>query len=490
MAVLGDAWFATPPLSIALRHSLRVLPYTHPMPIATYEEALAFWHGRVNYEQRGMPADLRELKLDRMRALLERLGNPHERLQIVHVAGSKGKGSTAAMLACVLQRAGYRTGLFTSPHLCRVEERIQVNQAPIPANAITQLMGELEPKVLALESKGSSPTFFEIVTALGFLHFAREKVDWAVLEVGLGGRFDSTNVCTPRLCVITSISFDHTQQLGPTLVDIAREKAGIIKPGVMVIHGVEDPGARMVVEESSLRQDNPVRGLGIDFFCDDEPGWIDAEATRLPRVTVSTARRVWPAFELGLLGPHQARNAAVAVASIGALQQQGALIGDEAVAAGLREVQWPARMEVVSRRPMVILDCAHNTASVQALVDTLQSSFPPARRTLLFAASGDKDLRAMLALLTPHFQRAIFTRYTASQRGADAAGLARLWHEAGGGLAEVATTPADAWKLASTSTGIQDMIVITGSVFLAGELGPLLPRDSLPASSLTTNQLY
>jgi dihydrofolate synthase/folylpolyglutamate synthase len=460
------------------------------MPIATYEEALAFWHGRVNYEQRGMPADLRELKLDRMRELLERLGNPHEHLQVVHIAGSKGKGSTAAMLASILQRAGYRTGLFTSPHLCRVEERVQVNGEPIAATTLTRLMGEIEPAVLALEATGSPPTFFEIVTALGFLHFAREQVDWAIIEVGLGGRFDSTNVCTPRLCVITSISFDHTQQLGPTLVDIAREKAGIIKPGVIVIHGVEDPGARMVVEEASLRLDNPVRGLGIDFFCDYEPGRIDAEATRMPRVTVSTARRVWPAFELGLLGPHQARNAAVAVASIGALQQQGVLIGDEAVAGGLRDVHWPARMEVVNRLPMVILDCAHNTASVQALADTMLSTFPPARRTLLFAASGDKDLRGMLGLLTPHFERAVFTRYTASQRGADAAGLARLWHEVGGGLAEVTATPADAWKLVSTTTGIEEMIVITGSVFLAGELRPRLPRESIPASSLPTNQLY
>jgi dihydrofolate synthase/folylpolyglutamate synthase len=444
------------------------------MPIATYEQALDFWHNRVNYEQRGMPADLRELKLDRMRALLERLGNPQEQLQIVHIAGSKGKGSTAAMLASVLQQAGYRTGLFTSPHLCRVEERVQLDGQPISQEDLTALMREIEPAVLGLEAHGSPPTFFEIVTALGFLHFARRHVDWAVVEVGLGGRFDSTNVCTPRLSIITSISLDHTEQLGITLASIAREKAGIIKPGIKVLHGVQAAEARTVIEGIADHAGSPCRSLGVDFNCESEPGWIDAATTRWPRVMVTTSRRVWPTFELALLGSHQARNAALVVAAAEELHQQGCPIVEAAVAAGLRNVCWPARVEVVNRRPTVILDCAHNVASVQALLDTLRESFPPARRILVFAASVDKDLRGMLALLVPHFETAVFTRYTNSRRGADAEHLAKLWRELGGKVCALQPGPAAAWQIAWVAARQDDMIVITGSVFLAGEVRPLL----------------
>jgi dihydrofolate synthase/folylpolyglutamate synthase len=213
----------------------------------TYEQALAFWYGCINYEQRTpRPGDL---QLDRMRGLLRLLGDPHERLRVVHVAGSKGKGSTAAMLAAVLGRAGYRTGLFTSPHLCRVEERIQVDGRPISPPELTALLGEVREAVAA--ARGAvEPTFFEVATALGFLHFRRRRVDAAVLEVGLGGRLDSTNVCRPAVAVITSISHDHTQQLGDRLASIAREKAGIIKPGRPVVSGATAPEARAVSRRS------------------------------------------------------------------------------------------------------------------------------------------------------------------------------------------------------------------------------------------------
>ena len=199
----------------------------------TYEEAIRFWFGRVNYEQRSpKPTDLR---LDRMRALLESLGNPHERLRVVHVAGSKGKGSTSAMLASVFRQAGYRTGLFTSPHLCATEERIQVDGVPITHEELASLMAGIQ------KCAAADVTFFEIATALGFLHFVHRRVDWVVLEVGLGGRFDSTNLCRPVLAIITSISHDHTEQLGNTLASIAGEKAGIVKPDRPTLSGARAP---------------------------------------------------------------------------------------------------------------------------------------------------------------------------------------------------------------------------------------------------------
>src|SRR6476659_8445898 len=197
----------------------------------TYDEALAFWYGRIGYERRQPRPD--DLKLDRMRALLRRLGDPHRRLRCVHVAGTKGKGSTSAIIASILRSAGYRTGLFTSPHLSDVSERVQVDGLPIGRDEIAVLMSEVADAVAQMDAESDpdgSPTFFEVITALGFLHFDSRRVDLAVLEVGLGGRFDSTNVCEPLVSVVTNVSHDHTALLGPTLADIAYQKAGIIKP--------------------------------------------------------------------------------------------------------------------------------------------------------------------------------------------------------------------------------------------------------------------
>jgi dihydrofolate synthase/folylpolyglutamate synthase len=448
------------------------------MPIETYEQALHYWYSRVNYEQRGMPADLRELKLDRMRALLDRLGRPEESLRIVHIAGSKGKGSIAAMLAAVLQRAGHRTGLFTSPHLTCVEERIQIGGQKIAPDELVYLMREIEQAVPAVEAQHSTPTFFEIVTALGFLHFARRQVELAVVEVGLGGRFDSTNVCDPLLAVISSISLDHTQQLGDTLAAIAGEKAGIIKPHRPTISGATAEEARAVIQAIARERHSPLQAIGRDFTCSYRPARITAQTCQRPVVEVVTRRQRWPGLELALLGAHQAANAAVVTVCVEELRNQGIDVPDEAVAAGLREVRWPARLEVLCRRPFVVLDCAHNVASIEALIDTLQTTFPPARRLLVFAGSRDKDLQGMLRLLVPQFERAFFTRYTSSQRGAPAAELAGLWESAGGRSAEVVEQPVDAWREARAAAGPADMICVTGSVFLAGELRPLLAPEA------------
>ena len=220
----------------------------------TYDEAISFWYGRINYEVRS--AGPLDLKLERMRALLRRLGDPHDRLRLVHVTGTKGKGSTCAMLASVLRAVGYRVGLFTSPHLEHVEERIQVDGAPITRNELVARMEDVVPAVRAMETEAGlpSPTFFEIGTALGFLHFCRRRCDVAVVEVGLGGRFDSTNVCRPLVSVITNVGFDHMAQLGNTLEEIAYQKAGIVKRRVPVVSGVTQEGPREVVAARSRRR--------------------------------------------------------------------------------------------------------------------------------------------------------------------------------------------------------------------------------------------
>jgi dihydrofolate synthase/folylpolyglutamate synthase len=446
----------------------------------THDEALAFWFARTNYEKSTPnPSDL---KLDRMRDLLALLGNPEKELRIVHVAGSKGKGSTSAMLAAVFQAAGYRTGLFTSPHLCHVAERVQVNGQPIAHPELAGILTEIAHVLETARRENYSPeqamepTFFEIATAVGFLYFARQAVDVAVVEVGLGGRFDSTNVCSPLVSLITSISHDHVQQLGTRLESISMEKAGIIKAGRPAISGALVPEARIVIKDTCRERGAPLRQLGEDFHYRYRPGFVAAARTGSERsrshVDVLSERRTWSDLELGLLGEHQAANAAVAIACIEEVNSLGLGVEEEAVRQGLANVQWPARLEVFGGAPLTVLDCAHNVASAQALVAALLTSFPPTRRHLVFAVSGDKDLPGILRVLAPQFEHAYFTHYH-SPRSASPRILASIG-ETYGLPATVCENPRQAWQTALANARCDDLICVTGSVFLAGELRPVL----------------
>jgi dihydrofolate synthase/folylpolyglutamate synthase len=427
-----------------------------------FDDAISWWYGHVNYEHRAAQAD--ELKLDRMKQLLQRLGSPHERLRIVHVAGSKGKGSTAAMLACVLAEAGYRTGLFTSPHLVHVRERFLVNQEPIHDGELLRLLHDIRKAV----DRADPPTFFEIATATAFLHFARRRADAVVLEVGLGGRLDSTNVCQPVLSILTSISFDHTQQLGNTLDRIAFEKAGIIKPGVPVISGVLADAARRVIIETCMQRHASLWQLDRDFCFHAEPGRVDARLTTPPRLCVQTPTRRWPPLALALLGRHQAANASLVVAAVERLRNLGWHVSDDALARGLAQVVWPARLDVLCRQPLVVLDCAHNVASAEALTQALTDCFPDTTRRLVFAASKDKDLQGMLNVLVPRFTQVFLTRYAAGQRAAQPDDLARLLPKSVSSSTH--DRAGDALNAAIGASRPTDLVCIAGSVFLAGEI--------------------
>ena len=491
-----------------------------------FEEALAFWYGRINYEVRSaQPGDL---KLERMRALLRLLGDPHRRLRIVHVAGTKGKGSTSAMLAAVLRAAGYRTGLFTSPHLSDVRERIQIDGEPISREELAARMAEIVPAVRELESAGepaASPTFFEVGTALGFLHFVCRRAEFAILEVGLGGRFDSTNVCDPLVSVITSISIDHTAQLGNTVARIAFEKAGIIKPRRPVVTTAGDPEALAVIERVAAERRAPLAALGREFRYEYEAGrWGGEEPNSpgppslrgkggvqsliapgtnkvspeppnpqsppfLPReggpgglgssLRVTTPHRTWPWLQIGLFGEHQAANAAGVIATVEALRRLGVPIPDAAIARGLAEVRWPGRLEVVGTRPLVLLDCAHNVASARALVESLRQSFPvPGRKLLVFAVSNDKQVPEMLRVLAPHFDHFHLTRYGNNPRCVPPEQLAELLRGISPATASsMHPTAAEAWAAARETAGADDLVCITGSVFLVGELRPMILRE-------------
>ncbi|MBN2021853.1 MAG: hypothetical protein JW809_03590 [Pirellulales bacterium] len=447
------------------------------------DEAARFLFGRIDYERTlAVPYRPREFRLDRMEDLLRRLGSPRERLgAVVHVAGTKGKGSVTAMVQSVLTRAGYRTGAYTSPHVDRIEERIALDGRPCSAEELVDLVARVRPaaeEMDALAAEGPDPeagrpTFFEVVTAVAMRHFADRSVDATVLEVGLGGRLDATNVCRPAVTIITSISLDHTQQLGGTLAAIAGEKAGIIKPGVPLVSGVVPDEPRDVIRAVCRDRGAPLIEMERDFTF----------AYRLPRdlQTADAAVEIdyrdrfgarHDAIRLGLLGAHQAANAAVALAALGVLRRGGLAIAETALREGLAAAVCPARIEVVGRRPVVIIDAAHNRASAAALVAVLRESFAVRRRRLLFAATLDKDLRGMLDELLPVFDDVVFTKYSNNPRGADPAELARLSAQWTGRRVEVVPSAADAWAALRARTEPEDLVCATGSFFLASELRP------------------
>ncbi len=455
--------------------------------VSEADRALAeqFLFSRIDYERTlAIPYGKRDFKLDRMVRFLARLGNPQVGLNIVHIAGTKGKGSTAAMIASVLTAAGYRTGLYTSPHLDRVEERLRIDGSQVAGDDFVELIERIRPIVAELDAVAAEelppshgPTYFEIVTAMALVYFADNRVDWAVLEVGLGGRLDSTNVCAPAVSVITSISFDHTKQLGTTLAAIAAEKAGIIKPGVPVVSGVVADEPRAVIRQMAAQRGCRLVERGVDFDVTYRPGTRASPAepcssidfaSRLPR-RAQSLRNV----ELSLLGEHQAANAAVALATLEELRAQGCHFDEADVRCGLAGVRWQARVEVVGQRPTVVLDAAHNVASVAALLSTLDDNFTARRRILIFATTRDKDVRGMLELLLPKFDTTICTRYQQNPRGVPVEELRQVAAELGGTDCRECPTSLEAWRVGRQLAAADDLIVITGSFFIAAELGGL-----------------
>lgn len=534
--------------------------------LGNYDEALRFLFGRLNYERISTPPYRKgSFKLGRMRELLGRLGDPQRRFPVVHVAGTKGKGSTAAMIASVLRAAGYRTGLFCSPHLYRVEERLTVDGVAASEREVTTLLERIRPEVEAMDrSKGShgvGPTYFEITTAMALAHFLTAQVDCAVLEVGLGGRLDSTNVCVPEVAVITSISRDHTKQLGTGLAQIAAEKAGIVKPRVPVVSGAVHPEAAGAIAEICRRRSAPLRRLDADFTfaveateplsgfqstgnsvgnglpavplsrsapaatqsarntsaapdhrqaelaneristadgaCAPEPARPRDRLALLPpepatqRLHVRTWRDAWPDLCIPLLGRHQAANCAVAVAAVEALRERGWTIPHEAVSGGLSQVRAAARVEHVARRPDVIVDAAHNWASIRSLLTTLQEHFRPRRRLLVFATTQEKDLRGMLWQLLPAFDAVLVTRYQNNPRGVHPGDLGNLAGQLADAPVFVCDTPAEAWQTVCRLAIPDDLICIAGSFFIAAEMREIVlheiaerQRDEVVASGL------
>ena len=412
-----------------------------------YQEALAYIHA-VHW-QGHKPG------LDRIRTLLAALGDPHKQLRFVHVAGTNGKGSTAAMLDSCLRCAGYRVGLFTSPYINRFNERIQVDGVPIPDADLVRLVEQVQPAASAM---AEAPTEFELITALGMLYFVQTRCDIVVLEVGLGGALDSTNVIDPPECaVITALGMDHVKELGPTLADIAAAKAGIIKPGSPVVSYGGVPEADQVIARTAAAQGAPL--TVVDF------GKLTLRDAGLEGQTFDYDGL--EGLTLPLLASYQPRNAAVAIEALRALRARGWQIPDSAIRQGLAQVRWPGRFELLRRDPPFLLDGSHNAHGMSATADSLRALFPGEKFVFLVSVMADKDADEMLRLLLP-LAKGFVTVTAPSPRAIPASELAARI-EALGGRAEPAggipAAVARVWELAAGGPA-----AALGTLYFSGEV--------------------
>jgi dihydrofolate synthase/folylpolyglutamate synthase len=397
-------------------------------------------------------------KLERMENALALIGNPHLRLRAVHIAGTKGKGSVSAMLDSCLRAAGLRVGLYTKPHLVNLSERTRVDGAEICAR---RMLDYIESLRAIYEDAGLALTFFEFTVALMFQYFADENVDVAVIETGLGGRLDSTNVVHPFLSVITPIGFDHMEYLGYTIPSIAAEKGGIIKPDVPVVIGARDPEAREVLTSMAAQRRSPSRLMDRDFtFQSHAPAHrIDYQGLALKMKDV----------ELSLAGPFQHENAAIAIAALEAMRALGWHIDEDAIRSGLKSVYWPGRFDIVSRQPLVVLDCAHNELSIQALLDTIAVELgTEVRPRLIFGCQETKTWEQMAAMLAPRVRDVTLTM-AKPKRPLEPENLAPVFSRYGVPN-RVERDPMRAIEMVMGESAPGDMVLGTGSVYLIGEI--------------------
>ncbi len=444
-------------------------------PVLTYEAAVEYLFGRINYER--VPTSkysTDDFQLPRMSTLLERLGNPQLTIPAVHITGTKGKGSTAVMTAAMLQAAGHTVGLFTSPHRVRFEERMTVNgQLPAPEK-IVSLVAQL--KVLAADlerSDDTCPTFFELSTALAWMVFQDGGCDLVVLEVGLGGRLDTTTLCIPLVTVITSVSRDHMKLLGDTLELIAREKAGIVKPGVPCLIGVDQPTVVEVITQVCHERGAELLQLGHEVRIEHRhptPGRIGPAKWT---IDVRTPANLYCGLNVPLAGEFQTRNAALAIAAVEVVSQRLGFITEDQMRAGLSQVSWPLRLEVVQQSPLILLDAAHNDASMRELCRAALS-IPAETRTLIFGTSRDKEAAVMLGIAGAAFDQLILTKYSTNPRAWPVEELVEIAKSATRTPIQSRDTVAEALRLAHQTSQPCDLICVAGSFFLAAEAREIL----------------
>lgn len=436
-----------------------------PPPPPGYTRALKFLAGLTDHERlRIVRYTSQNFDLERMRSLLKKLGNPHEQFRSVHVAGTKGKGSTCTMLASMLQANGYKVGLYTSPHLLDVRERICINGEMIGHADFARLVKIVEPIVARVKP---TPSYFDVLTAVAFKYFAEQKVDIAVVETGLGGRLDSTNVLRPEVTAITSISKDHMAQLGNTLPKIAEEKAGIFKTGVPAVTVMQEPDVEAVLKRVAEKVGAPfdVTGKSVEFSFRFESSRLQGPHNY---ICLTTPQSRFEHLPVPLLGEHQAINCGLALAVIDKLKTRGIPISDAKAMEGLTRATLPGRMEIIHQQPRVLVDGAHNAASLDAMMRAIGQHIPYDSMIVIFGCCSDKDVPGMLQRITAGADKVIFTRVD-SIRTADPEELAATYTELYGKMAQVAPSLEAALAIANRAVTKEDLICITGSFYLVGE---------------------
>lgn len=433
----------------------------------TYEEAVAYLEGLIDFERatRGVSGlQQRVFKLDRMKALLDLMGDPHQNLRCVHVAGTKGKGSVCAFVDGILRAAGYRVGLYTQPGLVDMRERVMIDRRMIPKDKLIRQVERLKPYVEQVTATvHGEVTYFDAMTALAFDYYTLEGVDYVVLEVGLGGRLDATNVITPAVCAITSIGFEHTSILGHTLEKIAGEKAGIVKEGRPVVSSSQPEEAiaaiRSICEERGARLMEVGREIRYETVSRDPSGQV---------FDLAGLGRLYEGLEINTMGEHQIANAAVAVAVADLLRKEGAAISEGAVRTGLKNTTWPGRMQVVGQRPAIVLDGAHTIESARSLVRALREGFRYDRLILVFGIATDKDISGVWRVLEREADVAFLTR-SIFPKAAEPRAIFQMIDDTDVTL-RVVESGTDAFDRARAEAGPGDLICVTGSFYLIGDV--------------------
>lgn len=446
--------------------------------IHSYFEAMKWISDRIDYEKIRPRKSSRHFRLERMAALLAIIGSPQERIAAVHIAGTKGKGTTAAILHSILVSSGIKTGLFTSPHLHKFEERMRVDHDLPSEELVTELVQKL---VSALENNPDpvvedGPTYFEIATLLAWMLFDQERVQLVVLETGLGGRLDCTNTCHPVLTIVTSIGLDHTEVLGDTISEIAAEKAGIIKPRIPNLTAAIQPEALEVIHRTAK-----VNGSRSITLQEDYPSRIEQSVDGNCQVfSLTTPSFDLKSLRLPLLGSHQVTNAGLAIAAADLLTNRFPQINAATIRQGVEAVSWPIRFEMITTDPLIILDAAHNPDSVEAFVKTYKTCFADRDSIVLFGGSQDKDVRQMLSHLTKQMptRLIILSRYSNSQRACSPEALLQQVqpmlqsHQ----KAVVAPTAKAALQMARQCLQPEETISALGSIFFSAEIRELISR--------------
>ncbi len=428
--------------------------------------ALRYLGERPDFERmRTVKYDDSMFRLERMRKLLAHLGNPHQQVKTVHVAGTNGKGSTVAMIAGMLRNCGYAVGVYTSPHLVDIRERVQIDGQAISKNEFVETVREVAEAVAKLSDDA---TFFEVLTAVGFKHFAEQAVDIAIVEVGLGGRLDSTNVITPLVSVVTAIDLDHTRLLGGTRAMIAREKAGIFKKGVPALFFEQDATVDGVMREVAAEVGAELRIVNKDIefssrFC------VTPDLGPHTRVCMYTKTSRLEHLPVPLPGEHQAGNCGLALAAVDILKGFGFELPEDKLTAGLAATRVPGRMEVVSERPRILCDGAHNPAAMNALMRCVGAHVPYDSMVCVFGCCADKDIGEMLDKVNLGADKVIFTRASSTPRAAAPDDLQKLFQERSGKMSQIARTVPEAIEMAIRAVSREDLICVTGSFYVVGE---------------------